>query len=299
MTKPNLTKHNMISIQKVIKLPNLFLLGVGLCFLPACAVIQPAKSVNVSHIEKTTPMKPSVKSSSDRTVKQGAHYKFESKNPRFANLGRYDSGINSAYIRNRNAMALRPVKEDARSRFAPQPSTPKSSSGASLNSFLKTYGAAPQATQVKDQAKGHIGGMKAYDFSKFDQNGFDTNRSLTHTSKTTDIAFVNVKGKTDTRDWDICARENQGVFDQSVIGFKLKESFETCMRQRGYQPEEEAVQTMMAKPLPVSATTERADEKPIATYPSLKGFSRMDTSLETKPIKTQARAYSDVLAGGY
>lgn len=296
MTKPYFSDQKPKAFKSAASAPRLLLLGISLCLLPACAVVNaPANPASVFDGVQTS--QGAAQTSSFMTASQDGHYKFETRskfeslNPLYANLGRGDDSVNTAYIQNRNAMAQRPVREDARSRFAPKPHGSKLPSDTSLNTFLNTYSETPPATFNQ---KGTQNNFPAYELSKFEQNGISADTSSTDNTDSTEIAFVNVNGQTDTRDWEACARENQGVFDQSAVGFKLKESFSTCMLSRGYQPEEEAVETMMSKPV-----IERADETPIATYPSLRGFTQVETYTGRVKSDQQPKPYSDVLAGGF
>lgn len=265
-----------------LRLKQVFILGLCPILLSACAVNQAPQNQSNAMFETAGTYMSSPRSADLSKAQRDINYKFESKNPKFANLGKYDADLNSGLLKTRNALSNRGIREEARSRFAPQVLQSKISNGTSYRDFMKTYG---QETQSLNQTSA----FGPYDYKNMSFGGQNSDA---------EIAFVKINGETDTRDWQACAEKSDGVFDTSISGFKLKSSFETCMRMRGYQPEAQAVETLKQAVQNMNNT-----DMPHASYPSLKGFSNVERSNMTpagQNTGTDYRSGTDtgVMAGG-
>ncbi len=201
------------------------MMGFGAFLLAGCSVLQ-APSHNLQSNRVLSSQNPAIRATALGQDSNAVHYKFESVNPIYKNLGQDDAHVNKAHLRTRNAMSVKGPGEEARLRFSPKGRATKIKTPVSYEEFYRTY---------------------SPDFEMFDSNKRFNSESNTQDTDPQDIgtnaeiAFVKTMGVSDPADWNQCARDAQGVFDDRNMGVKLKPSFSNCMRAKGYKPEAEAL----------------------------------------------------------
>lgn len=134
-----------------------------------------------------------------------------------------DADLNTQRLEGQLYVPPRPVKEEARGRFAPH----------------MTLNAKPSASYMPDP-------VPAQSLNRLDPVPIAAPSDdrvavkMTPQEAASDISFVKIGGGSDMADWQACESLAGGLFTMNATGYDILPEFEQCMRAKGYTTETEA-----------------------------------------------------------